>query len=153
MGTRADFYVGAGKDAEWLGSIAYDGYFIDQMVSADDVRDGSDRLGWAIKQATTADEFRAAVAALLASSDDGTTPDQGWPWPWETSDTTDYAYCFDAEKLRTFCFGAELLGQYDKDADERAEGPGIEFPNMKDRQSVTYVKRSGMLIFGFRPND
>jgi len=26
MGTRADFYVGMGKDAEWLGSVAWDGY-------------------------------------------------------------------------------------------------------------------------------
>jgi hypothetical protein len=26
MGTRADFYVGRGKDAEWLGSVAFDGY-------------------------------------------------------------------------------------------------------------------------------
>lgn len=26
MGTRADFYVGRGKDAEWIGSVAFDGY-------------------------------------------------------------------------------------------------------------------------------
>ena len=26
MGTRADFYVGRGDAAEWIGSIAYDGY-------------------------------------------------------------------------------------------------------------------------------
>jgi hypothetical protein len=26
MGTRADFYVGRGGQAEWLGSIAWDGY-------------------------------------------------------------------------------------------------------------------------------
>lgn len=26
MGTRADFYVGTGANAEWLGSIAYDGH-------------------------------------------------------------------------------------------------------------------------------
>jgi hypothetical protein len=25
MGTRADFYVGRGETAEWLGSIAWDG--------------------------------------------------------------------------------------------------------------------------------
>jgi hypothetical protein len=25
MGTRADFYVGRGPEAEWLGSVAYDG--------------------------------------------------------------------------------------------------------------------------------
>ena len=26
MGTRADFYIGKGTDAEWLGSIAWNGY-------------------------------------------------------------------------------------------------------------------------------
>ena len=26
MGTRADFYIGRGAEAEWLGSIAWDGY-------------------------------------------------------------------------------------------------------------------------------
>lgn len=26
MGTRADFYVGRGTEAEWIGSIALDGY-------------------------------------------------------------------------------------------------------------------------------
>ena len=25
MGTRADFYVGVGKKAEWLGNVAWDG--------------------------------------------------------------------------------------------------------------------------------
>ena len=25
MGTRADFYVGRGESAEWLGSVAWDG--------------------------------------------------------------------------------------------------------------------------------
>jgi hypothetical protein len=26
MGTRADFYIGRGTEAEWLGSVAWDGY-------------------------------------------------------------------------------------------------------------------------------
>ncbi len=26
MGTRADFYIGRGEKAEWLGSVAWDGY-------------------------------------------------------------------------------------------------------------------------------
>jgi hypothetical protein len=26
MGTRADFYIGCGRDSEWIGSIAWDGY-------------------------------------------------------------------------------------------------------------------------------
>ena len=26
MGTRADLYIGRGTDAEWIGSVAWDGY-------------------------------------------------------------------------------------------------------------------------------
>ena len=26
MGSRADFYIGEGTEAEWLGSVAWDGY-------------------------------------------------------------------------------------------------------------------------------
>ena len=57
MGTRADFYIGRGQDAEWLGSVAWDGY----EWEADD----SDLM-----QAKTADEFRAAVAAIEAERDE-----------------------------------------------------------------------------------
>src|SRR5690348_12684803 len=94
MGTRADFYIGTGEQAEWLGSIAFDGYRIDEMKKADTSSNADLSACWQIKTAKTADEFRAAVAALLAVNDDATTPDQGWPWPWETSRTTDYAYAF-----------------------------------------------------------
>lgn len=37
MGTRADFYSGRGKTAEWLGSIAWDGTEIpDEILYAHD---------------------------------------------------------------------------------------------------------------------
>lgn len=149
MGTRADFYVGAGPDAEWLGSIAYDGYRIDEMEARHATKDADCAACWAIKNAKSEQDFREAVADLLGQNDDATMPDQGWPWPWETSDTTDYAYCFDGGRVRTFCFGSELLGEHRKNSEEeRKTGPGIEFPNMKDRMNTTYGKRSGLLILG-----
>ena len=80
MGTRADFYVGCGHDAEWLGSVAWDGY-----EWAED--------GGSIMEAKTESEFRKAVAEL-SSRDDWTLPEKGWPWPWKTSATTDYVYYF-----------------------------------------------------------
>lgn len=52
MGTRADFYIGRGPDAEWLGSVAWDGYEWDAEDSD-------------LMTAKTADEFRAAVAAIV----------------------------------------------------------------------------------------
>ena len=69
MGTRADFYVGRGQKAEWLGSIAWDGY-----------PDGLSDIP--VLSAQTEVAFRAAVRDMLASRKDGTTPEMGWPWPW-----------------------------------------------------------------------
>jgi hypothetical protein len=76
MGTRADFYAGRGKDAEWLGSIAWDGQDI-----PDEIRYAHDEV-----------MFRREVAEFLSGRDDSTVPEKGWPWPWNTSATTDCSY-------------------------------------------------------------
>jgi hypothetical protein len=83
MGTRADFYVGRGAKAEWLGSVAYDGYPDDFEVL----------LG-----AKSETDWREAVAHMFEGRDDVTVPAQGWPWPWPDSNTTDFAYSFDEGK-------------------------------------------------------
>lgn len=87
MGTRADFYVGVGKDAEWLGSIAWDGYEWDEDKDC------------ALMKATTEQEFRAAVSDIAKTREDWTSQEQGWPWPWNDSNTTDYAYAFHDGKV------------------------------------------------------
>lgn len=135
MGTRADFYVGKGTEAEWLGSIAWDGYpgGIDDYVldSQDEKR------------------FRTNVDTFLSQREDATYPKDGWPWPWEDSRTTDYAYCFFDEKVWASCFGNEWF-------DPRKEEPDHEyirkqerliFPNMESKQNVTLGKRSGVTLF------
>ncbi len=60
MGTRADFYVGRGETAEWLGSIGWDGYpsGIDETVF----------------EAAEEPAYRTAVAAFFAPRDDVTLP-------------------------------------------------------------------------------
>ena len=89
MGTRADFYVGTGESAEWLGSVGWDGY-----EWAEDGNTG-------IARAKTETAFRKAVAKeLKGGRDDATMPDMGWPWPWDTSETTDYAYYFADGEVR-----------------------------------------------------
>lgn len=115
MGTRADFYIGTGKDAEWLGSVAFDGYeWADETA-----------VYHPIRLATTEAAYREAITELLKSRDDATVPEQGYPWPWKTSRTTDYAYYFqDGE-----------LAWDDRD----------DWPDMTDRQNVTLGKRSGLL--------
>lgn len=99
MGTRADFYVGAGQKAEWIGSVAWDGY-----EWGDDMKEKTT----AICAATTEDEFRKAVKDELDSREDATNPEDGWPWPWETSDTTDRTVYFNRGKVKCCDWGGKI---------------------------------------------
>jgi len=134
MGTRADFYVGRGKNAEWLGSVAWDGY-----------PGGFDRQG--LMDATNEDGFRAAVAAELASRDDATTVENGWPWPWKDSHTTDYAYAFDGGTVHASAFGSSWFNPREEEPEDLDEHVP-EFPNMAERQAVASGVRSGLLVLG-----
>jgi hypothetical protein len=134
MGTRADFYVGRGKEAEWLGSIALDGY-----------PGGIDKV---ILRARKESDFRKAVKEFLSGRDDGTFPKQGWPWPWEDSNTTDYAYAFHKGKVYGSCFGSEWFSCYPlrEKQDDDSSSRGQEFPNMKSKMALTFGKRSGLIL-------
>lgn len=121
MGTRADFYLGTGKTAEWLGSIAYDGTEVPD----------------AIIDATNDTDYRGAVAEFIAGRDDGTRPEHGWPWPWNDSGTTDVSYWFHGGKCEQSFWGRK--------ADDE-DGPKREMPDMSDRKNVTLGARSGLLI-------
>jgi hypothetical protein len=145
MGTRADFYSGKDESAEWLGSIAWDGY-----------RDGIDA---AILGATNDADFRAAVAAFLAGRDDATTPDMGWPWPWDTSAISDCSYWhFDGKTWDDWGGGYAPCDSEipDEDADPQAYADfvasfaGIAYPNMAAVKNATLGPRSGVIVFGAR---
>lgn len=144
MGTRADFYVGRGPSAEWLGSIAWDGHPETRLPQLD----GSSEQA-----------YRASVEAILAKEDHATRPADGWPWPWEDSRTTDYAYAFDAGEVWTACFGYRWRDRVvslrpltdEEEAEDDSRGKQCAFPNMKDRQNVAWGQRSGILVFGVKP--
>ena len=148
MGTRADFYLGRGDKLEWIGSCAWDGH-----------EDTMTKLG--VLSAESEKDYLDAVDKRL-SKDDGTRPKDGWPWPWETSHTTDRAYTFDAGKAwvsagRQWQTRAEYEAREKEWArrdkageDEMPALPREVFPNMKDRQAVTLGKRSGILVFGVK---
>jgi hypothetical protein len=115
MGTRADFYVGRGESAEWLGSIAWDGY------------------------------------------PDGIDPEMGWPWPWDDSGTTDYAYAFEDGAVYASSFGhawfrpnpdAPDFGEPEWDEHGNDLGSDATFPNMAERKAVTLGPRSGVIVVG-----
>lgn len=149
MGTRADFYVGRGPEAEWIGSIGWDGY-PSQVVHKD--------AQGTLAQAKTKLDFTAAVALIASERDDFTRPVDGWPWPWEDSSTTDYAYAWD-NGLWISSFGGPWLtidqAKEQEDADDAYEyekdlGPNAVFPGMNSKKNVTLDKCSGLMVFGVK---
>lgn len=134
MGTRADFYMGRGKDSEWLGSIGWDGY--PEGIDDD------------LLQSTTPESFKAAVEAFLVK-ENGIFPYQGWPWPWDNSQTTDYAYAFEGGEVHASCFGHQW---FDPKADEPSveegdnDGKPTSFPDMRGRQNLNLGPQSGVIV-------
>lgn len=121
MGTRADFYVGHGKNAEWLGSQRYDGF--------------PERLPNDLVMAATEDHYRKAVAGHLASLGHGILPRCGWPWPWGGSSMTNVAYAFDGGEVWAAIFG---YGWY----------PADDLPEDRDSQTCrTIENRHRRVVF------
>lgn len=140
MGTRADFYVGRDRNAEWLGSVAWDGY----------------PEGYETKfyRATTEQEYRDLVTEVAEEREDWIAPENGWPWPWDDSRTTDYAYAFEDGKVYGAGFGRgwfELAddGSGEPENDEYWDQPKLDtFPNMKER-AMSFEEQlavSGLII-------
>ena len=148
MGTRADFYIGRGKDAEWLGSTAWDGYPEGAM----------EEEAWF--RASSKMAYKAAVLNMLDSRDDATKPEDGWPWPWEDSGMTDYAYAFDDGQVwftlcedyphEKWCSVSHYLEHKARGTEDelKPDGDECEHPDMSAVQNVTLGKRSGVLILG-----
>lgn len=135
MGTRADFYVGRDEKAEWLGSIGRDGY-----------RDG---IPDSILEAKSEAEYRAAVSDFFSARKDATTPNMGWPWPWDTSATTDCSYWFfDGQvwdEAGGYCPVSERAFNDDGEP-VNSNRDQIKFPDMSDRKNVTLGARSGLIV-------
>lgn len=136
MGTRADFYVGLGLDAEWIGSLAYDAY--------------PDGIPKDILGAKTAGAFRALIEDELEDREDATRPESGWPWPWSDSHTTDYAYAFSDGKVMASCFGSAWFDPL-KEQPEDEDGKAVAvFPDMTSKRKLAAPgsKRSGVMVLG-----
>ena len=136
MGTRADFYIQKPTlipdeiVLEWLGSVAWDG------------SDWQDML----KVIKTEADFRLLVEKISKERDDWTSPEMGWPWPWDDSLLTDFAYAFMGE-FKVFCFGKDISDEpSDEEYDAREK---VDFfPNMSDKKRVAFGNRSGVMIIG-----
>lgn len=133
MGTRADFYVGIDKP-EWIGSIAWDGY----PTGLDDVMrgffDGMERARF------------DKMVEKLAKREDWTPASDGWPWPWDDSSTTDYAYAWHDDKLW-------ILGMVEDDAWVTWDGEKRKFtehhgalPKFNDKNVKLGGPGSGLIV-------
>lgn len=134
MGTRADFYVGIGENARWIGSVAYDGY-----------ADGNPSELSKLKN-PTAISFIKAVRKIRRElpkkyPDTWCDPSEGWPWPWETSETTDYSYWYWRRQIYVSSYGKGLcpIGEYIK----LSNAQSLEFPTFKKGSSL-----KGLLFVG-----
>lgn len=140
MATRADFYVGKGPKARWIGSYAMDGdphSFSKHFINAKNAK-----------------EFRKAFLNEIKHRDDGTLPKDGWPWPWTDSNGTDYSYFFHQGNILVYYFGEGGIPlkywlKIDWDDAKKAE-LGFEknsvFPDMTSIQKVIFGPRSGLLF-------
>lgn len=132
MGTRADFYVGRGVEAEWLGSFAWDGH--PQGIDS------------AVLLAGTESTFREEVSQMLRGREDSTVPSQGWPWPWNDSRTTDFAYALDGDMVWSSLFSSEWFDPLQSMPEDLPENVAV-FPDMSDRKNVARgFKRSGLIV-------
>ena len=152
MGTRADFYIGRGKSAEWLGSIAWDGY-----PSGIQPKDSEFAKDAHLFDSATADEFKERLEMFFAGREDVTRPERGWPWPWDDSKTTDYAYCFDGGRVWFYGYPVTDTRQNKPQCWVSLDGrlketldvtTPEEYPDMSDRKNVTLGRRSGIIVIG-----
>ena len=93
MGTRADFYIGMGKELYYLGSVTHDGYASCMIFSK--------KYGVGGVEFDSAEAWKESVkAAILSRPDVGKLPEtHGWPWPWKDSVTCDHAYTWHEGKV------------------------------------------------------
>lgn len=161
MGTRADFWVGRESADGWLGSIAWDGYpegitphdaeMVRGIMGRLQHKDGEWPEGGHLFQAKTEAEFRERVERFFQYREDVTRPADGWPWPWEDSRTTDYAYVWENGRVVIYGFGALLVGDDDETYEQRCARK-VEFPDMKAVQRVVLgSSRSGVIVLSVPP--
>lgn len=139
MGTYADFYVGRGPKARWVGSIDSDGQ--------------PENMPKEIRRASTARAFRAAVRFRLRKMNrsplgGAVVAGEGeWPHSWTNSAKSDFAYAFDRGLVYVSNFGGPWIPIADLRRRPRKEDDSavaVVFPEMTPGKGRA---RFGPLIF------
>lgn len=149
MGTRCDFYtMEKDKKMIWIGSYGWDGY------PDGPVKD----IG--LHKVKSIDEFKKTVLDFLEDKEGYISGKNGWPWPWDTSATTDYSYIFFEGNVYVSCYGSALIeindylenddaiGDEDQEIlDKIYAGIGFSFPDMSKIKDVDMGEASGTMVF------
>ena len=125
MGSKADFYVGRGADAEWLGSIQWDG-----LPSG---------LPKKLLESSTEEGYRKEIDTLFFLRGDSIRAEDGWPWPWDSSLKTKYTYAFDVETCQVMasCYGSSWWVASEPEPDHTTlERKVAIFPNMSSKRKT-----------------
>ena len=141
MGTRADFYIGRGENAEWIGSVGHDGH--------PDHDFGTGRELKKLAKGCTKREYERAVKKWLGGSESGVFPADGWPWPWKNSLITDYTYAYERGQIYVlirFTKGEHWVRLSEV---QKSEPDDVTFPDMTAKRNMNSpgaVRSSPMLV-------
>ncbi|WP_086667525.1 hypothetical protein [Lentzea kentuckyensis] len=136
--TAADFYLGRGPSARWIGSLC-------QL--ADPAELATAPAGHTLLAATSELDFARAAAALLLQGGSVHHLADGWPWSWQDSSLTGWCYAFDAGRVWVSYFGRvwfpcpcpdheDFDTVIDKLRRSSADGPRATFPAQQQRSSA-----------------
>ena len=91
------------------------------------------------------------VEQMFRGRDDVSRPADGWPWPWDDSWTSDYAYTW-ADGRTVWTVGDHGWTDKEPENDEeyatyRVPAP-FDLPDMTAQKKVTLGPRSGLIVIG-----
>ena len=120
IGTKADYYMGRGPEAEWLGS---------QRTHGNPPHQGL------LKFARTQEEFRDRVRLRIEQHGDvGTLPEAGWPWQHDDSRGTDYTYAFFGDRVWCSYRGQEWFPADRPEPEHENVQGDVFFPDMTSKR-------------------
>lgn len=113
MSDSADFYVGLGDSAEWLGSVIQDAHPREMELRC--------LLGSSAEDAPTATDYTETtfrdIVGLMADVD----PEDGWPWSYPDSGDTDYVYVWNNGSITVYERGYQIALHYPNGARQPAK--------------------------------
>lgn len=104
MGSRADFYLGRGAKAKWIGSVTYGGYPPCENGRTPIIN---------VCESKSEKQFIQNVKDIIAiKTNIGYNTESGWPWEYDNSRKTDYSYFFSYNLVKCSCYGSVLFNPF-----------------------------------------